>query len=135
MCGGGFFLPPETLTTKHGPILGGTKRKRRLFSATRTDGNGFLFIKLIWRSLGWGPFLLADLAPFGQVFKLLVVEENLFPGGEHKILAAIYTLQYLVLEFHGIPFQPKIHNIATARVWRDFPTLKGQPTCNGGMAG
>jgi hypothetical protein len=127
MCGGGFFLTPETLPTKHGPVLGGTKRKRRLLPAARTDGDGFLLIELIWRSLGGrGPFLLADLAPFGQIFKLLVVEETLFPGSEHKILAAIYTLQYLVLEFHGIPFQPQIRNIATARVWRDFLAFAGK---------
>jgi hypothetical protein len=89
--------------------LGGTEWKRRLLPAARADGNSFLFIKLIWRSLGWGSFLLADLAPFGQVSKLLVVEENLLPGSEHKILAAVYTLQYFVLEFHGIPFQPQVH--------------------------
>jgi hypothetical protein len=35
------------------------------------------------------------------------VEEKLFSGGKHKIIAAVHTLQHLVLEFHGFPFQPQ----------------------------
>jgi hypothetical protein len=112
MCGSGFLLLPETLAAKHRPALGGTERKRGLLSATRADGYGFLLMKIIRRPLGGRSLPLAELAAFRQVFELLVVEENLLPGGEQKILATVHTFQYFVLEFHGILFQPKIHNIA-----------------------
>jgi hypothetical protein len=42
------------------------------------------------------------------------VEEKLFSSGKDKILAAIHALQHCVLEFHGIPFQPQLHNNDTA---------------------
>jgi hypothetical protein len=42
------------------------------------------------------------------------VEEKLLAGREYKIFSAIDALQHSVLEFHGIPFQPQLHNIAAA---------------------
>jgi hypothetical protein len=44
------------------------------------------------------------------------VEEKLLSGGKNKILAAIHALQHCVLEFHGFPFQPQLHNMVTAVV-------------------
>jgi len=44
--------------------------------------------------------VLAGLAAFGFILKLLVVEKELFPGGKNKFCAAIYALQNLILEFH-----------------------------------
>jgi hypothetical protein len=42
------------------------------------------------------------------------VEEKLLAGREYKICSAINALQHSVLEFHGIPFQPRLHNITAA---------------------
>jgi hypothetical protein len=38
---------------------------------------------------------------FGIVLELFVVKEELLTGGEHKLSAAVITLQYPVFEFHG----------------------------------
>jgi hypothetical protein len=55
-------------------------------------------------------FGFAVLASFGFVFELLIVKEQLLPGGEDKVVAAINTLQNLVLKFHGnAPFGPWPH--------------------------
>jgi hypothetical protein len=43
---------------------------------------------------------LAILAALRFVAKLLVVKEQLFPGGENKISTAVDASQYLVLKFH-----------------------------------
>jgi hypothetical protein len=42
----------------------------------------------------------AGLAPFGFVSELLIVEEQLLPGGKNEIRAAVNALQHLILEFH-----------------------------------
>jgi hypothetical protein len=42
------------------------------------------------------------------------VKEKLLAGREYKVFSAINALQHPVLEFHGIPFQPQLHNIAAA---------------------
>jgi hypothetical protein len=44
---------------------------------------------------------LARLATLWFVFELLIVEEQLLPGREDKVGAAINTLQNFVLKFHG----------------------------------
>ena len=46
------------------------------------------------------PFGLARLAALGFVFKLLVVKEKLFPGGENEFIPTVDTLEHLVLKFH-----------------------------------
>jgi len=47
------------------------------------------------------PLCLALLAVLGVVLKLLVVEKQLLTRGEHKLGAAVSTLQYSVNKFHG----------------------------------
>jgi hypothetical protein len=42
----------------------------------------------------------ASFATFGLVLELLIVEEQLFSGGEQKLSTTVNTLQHLVLEFH-----------------------------------
>jgi hypothetical protein len=46
------------------------------------------------------PFGFAELATFGLVFELLVVEEQLFAGREHKVISTIDAGQSFVHEFH-----------------------------------
>jgi hypothetical protein len=48
---------------------------------------------------GYAPGL-AGFTTLGLVLKLLVVKEQLLPGGEDEIGTAIDTLEYLVLKFH-----------------------------------
>jgi hypothetical protein len=45
-------------------------------------------------------FRFAGLASLGFVGELLIVEEQLLPGGENEIRAAVNALQHLVLVFH-----------------------------------
>jgi hypothetical protein len=40
------------------------------------------------------------MAAFGLVLELFVVIEQLLAGGENEGGAAVYALQYLILEFH-----------------------------------
>jgi hypothetical protein len=49
------------------------------------------------------PLGLAQFATLGIILELLVVEEKLFTGSEHKIAAAIAAFQDLINEFHGLP--------------------------------
>jgi len=37
----------------------------------------------------------------GVVLELLVVEEELFPGGEYEFSATVIALEDSILEFHG----------------------------------
>lgn len=46
-------------------------------------------------SLGFTGF-----AALGFVSELLIVEEQLLPGGKDEIRAAVNALQHLILEFH-----------------------------------
>jgi hypothetical protein len=43
---------------------------------------------------------LAILATLGFVFKLFIVEKELFTGGKNEVITAIHALQASVLEFH-----------------------------------
>jgi hypothetical protein len=47
-----------------------------------------------------GALAFAAFTAFRFVLKLLVVEEELFPGSEDEIGATIYTLENLILELH-----------------------------------
>jgi len=50
---------------------------------------------------------------------VLIVEEKLLASREDEIRSAVYALQHFVLEFHGIPFQPQLHKVATVLLnWR-----------------
>jgi hypothetical protein len=40
------------------------------------------------------------LTALGVVLELLVVEEQLLPGCEDKVVSAVHTLQHLIDEFH-----------------------------------
>ncbi len=73
---------------------------------------GFILLKVAGGFLGGRSFLLACLAAFRQVLELLVVKEELFSCGKYKLLATIHTFEHSVLEFHGFPFRPRLHNIA-----------------------
>ena len=58
-------------------------------------------VALRWRGGEDGHALrLAVLAALGLVLELLIVEKQLFPGGEGKVGSAIDALEYLVLKFH-----------------------------------
>jgi hypothetical protein len=46
----------------------------------------------LWKAQGLGAFRFAILATFWFVFELLVVEEELFAGGEDEVGIAINTL-------------------------------------------
>lgn len=50
-------------------------------------------------------FRFALLTAFWIVFKLLIVEEDLFAGGKHEVVAAVHAFQDLIDEFHGL-FSP-----------------------------
>src|SRR5215471_9367959 len=52
--------------------------------------------------------VLAVLAALGLVFELLVVKEELFPGGKDKICPAVHAFESLVLEFHERPTSPLV---------------------------
>lgn len=55
-------------------------------------------------SFGGSALFFAGFASFGLVLELLIVKKQLLSGCEDKISATVRTLQYPVLEFHGIPF-------------------------------
>ena len=97
--------PPllEAFPAKNRAPLAGTEWHRGLLAAMRTNRRGF--------HLGVGvrgadtphhrnPLVFARLAAFGFVFKLFIVEKELFTRREDKLCSTINTLQYLVLELH-----------------------------------
>ena len=108
--GGSPFLL-ETLPAKYWPALCRLERNSRFLAASRTIGAGLDLGVTGSRSSAHacGPFGLARLAALGLVLELFVVEEELFPGSEDEIAAAIDTLQNLVLEFHG-ELLPTVHD-------------------------
>jgi len=53
--------------------------------------------------------VLAGFAALGLVFELLIVKEELFPGGKDKICPAVHAFESLVLEFHERPTSPLFH--------------------------
>src|SRR5579863_7174204 len=114
---GGGGCPPrlETFPAEDGAALRGAERDGGFFSAARAGGLSLdlgvaVVLSQRWRNRAEhrDPFGLAGFATLGLVLELLVVEEKLFPGGEHKITPTIDTLQHLVLKFHlrMAPFSP-----------------------------
>ena len=101
-------MPPllETFATENRAALGRPKGDRSLLTTLRADRASFNLGKTLSLHTRRGPqhrdaFCLAGFAPFGFVFELFVVKEQLFPGREDEVGPAVDALQYFVLEFHG----------------------------------
>src|SRR6476660_477658 len=94
-CGSGHFALLKALPAKHWASLRRLARHSGFTLASGTDGLGFnsLVVAAILRqSQSLGPFALAVFATFGFVLELLIVEEELFTGGENEVGAAVNTL-------------------------------------------
>jgi hypothetical protein len=46
------------------------------------------------------PLGFASLTALGLILELLIMKEELFPGGENELTSAIHALQHLVLKLH-----------------------------------
>lgn len=93
----------EAFAAIHRTPLRGFERNCGLTLASRTDGLGLdplIVSSALWQAKRMRPFGLAVLATFRFVFKLLIVEEKLFPCCKNKICATVDALQNLVLELH-----------------------------------
>lgn len=87
----------ETGAAQHGPALRGLEWNRGFGPTIRTGCPCFGADPRVTA----GAFGLALLTPLRVVFELLIVEEELLARCEDEIGAAVYTLQYAILEFHG----------------------------------
>ena len=102
----------KTFAAENGTALGRPEGDGSLLATLRADGSSFnLGETLSWwvrRCTQHGDaFGFTGFAPLGFIFELLVVKEQLFPGREDEVGAAVDALQYFVLEFHGdFPLQP-----------------------------
>jgi len=97
------LLRLEALTAEYRASLGRLKRDRSLLLAARTDRSSFDFTVTGSRqSECLRTFSFTRFTTLRFVLELLVVEEKLFARCEDEIFAAIYALQTLVLEFHGV---------------------------------
>jgi hypothetical protein len=85
----------EACSAEHGPPLGRTEGNRRLLATDPALRPG-----LCPYAGAAAPLKLAHLAALGIIVKLFIVKEQLLAGGEDKVLPAIHTPQYLVLECH-----------------------------------
>ena len=120
-------MPPllETFATEDGAALGRPKGDRSLLATLRADRASFNLGKTLSLHTRRGPqhrdaFCLAGFAPFGFVFELFVVKEQLFPGREDEVGPAVDALQYFVLEFHGdAPFNQSLLNALRGRETAD----------------
>ena len=107
--GGGGALGLEAFAAEDGASLGGLEGDGGLFAAGGAVGAGLhLGVLALAVSVGmeaelFGAFGLAGLAALGLVLELLVVEEELFAGGENEIGTAVDALERLILEFHREP--------------------------------
>ena len=98
----------EATAAEDGPTLCGAEGNCSFLIAVRADGAGLHFLVSRYSMVSVGsieaegscPLGLAELATFGLILKLLVVEEQLLPGGENEITPAIHTSQRFILEFH-----------------------------------
>jgi hypothetical protein len=105
---GGSLLLHEALAAEDRAVLRGAKRDRGLLTALGTGGAGFdpgvvVSATAALRARGGedGHALgLAGFTALGFVLELLVVEKQLFAGGENKLGAAVDAGQCLVLKFH-----------------------------------
>jgi len=107
-------MPPESSTERrpflvkafaaqHWTPLRWPERNRGLLSAVRTVGFGLNPVVTVSgrrSAQGRDPLGLAGFATLGCVLELLVVEEQLLPGGEDKLRPAVNARQNLVLKFH-----------------------------------
>src|SRR5207302_6570311 len=98
-------LPPllETFATEDGAPLGRPEGDRSLLATLRADRSRFNLGEALSRHMMWrrpqhrDAFCLAGFAPFGFVFELFVVKEQLFSGREDEVGPAVDALQYFVL--------------------------------------
>ncbi len=92
----------EAFAAEHRASLRWLERDGGLFSAMRAVGARLHFLVAVDRTRAYrsDAFGLARLAALGLIPELLVVEEELFAGGEEKLRAAIDALEQPVLEFH-----------------------------------
>src|SRR5690349_21593028 len=92
----------EALAAEYWATLRGFEGHSRFLAAMRTSRAGLdLLITIYWSCAQCvRPFCLAGFAPFRFILELLVVEEELFAGGEQKFRAAVDALEQPVLEFH-----------------------------------
>lgn len=86
----------KTMAAKDWPPLGGQEWNCRLGAALGASG-ARLGTNI---SCPGGPFSLARLTALGVVPELLLLEEQLFAGGKHKLTAAIDALQDLIGKLH-----------------------------------
>jgi len=96
----------EAFAAKDGTALRGAEGHGRVLAALGAGGARF-DAGVTWSVAGSGrgrkhsdAFRLAGFATLGFVLKAFVVEEELFPGGEHEVGAAVDADQYLILKFH-----------------------------------
>lgn len=93
----------ETLTAIYGPALRGLEWNRSFTLTSRADGFGLHPLKIA-AAAGEPhcvcPLGFAIFAAFRLIAKLLIVEEQLFPGREDEVCATISALQNLILELH-----------------------------------
>jgi len=104
--GGHVSLLGETFATEDRTALRRLERDGGFFAALGAGSARFHPGKVvrITRGLRGGknrdPLGLAGLAAFGLVFELLVVEKQLFSGGEDELSAAVDAGQYSILKLH-----------------------------------
>jgi hypothetical protein len=104
---GGSFSLGEAFPAKNGAALRGAEGHSGIFAALGAGGASFYPGVVVSLAAGRGSgaengyaLRLASLAALGFVFELLVVEKQLFAGGEDEFRTAIAAGQYLVLKFH-----------------------------------
>lgn len=91
------LLPLEAGAAKHRPALRRFEWNRGFGSTLRAGCPGLGSDPRV----ASGAFGLALFATLGVVFELFVVEKELLARRENEIGAAVYALQYAILEFHG----------------------------------
>jgi len=91
------LLPLETGAAQDRPALRGFEGNRRFGPTLRAGCPGLCADPRVTA----GAFGLALFAALRVVFELLIVEEELLARRENEIGAAVYTLQYAILEIHG----------------------------------
>ena len=133
-------FPLETFATQHRTPLRRLKGDGRVLTASGTGGAGLHLLEIAaapaFVSHGSSALGLAIFAALGLVLELLVVEEELFAGGEDEIITAIDAFQSLILEFHGASPYPtwlapwaEDHRNRTARVALRFPAKGPSKFC------
>jgi hypothetical protein len=96
----------EALPAQHRTTLRGLERDCGFFAASGTGGARLHFLVEVAAAAGSAmshirrTLRLAILATLGFVFKLFIVEKELFACGKDEFVTAIHALQASILEFH-----------------------------------